>query len=66
MGGMEIMSTKDAAKYLKVSERTVFRLIKKNAIEASKFGNYWMIDKTSVEDYAKRNKGKAAHDPTRG
>lgn len=60
------MSTKEAAKYLNVSSRTVFRLIKRKAIKAHKFGNYWMIDADSVRDYHARNKSKNSNDPTRG
>ena len=60
------MSTKDAAKHLGVSERTIFRLIGRKLINAEKFGNYWAIDPKSVEVYKEQVKGKSKFDPTRG
>lgn len=67
IGGMkDIMSTQEAARYLEVSPFTILRLIKRKSIEAEKFGNYWMIDKSSVVEYKKRNEDKDLHDPTRG
>lgn len=59
------MSTKEAADYLKVNTRTILRLIKRASIQANRFGNYWAIEKKSVEEYKKRNEGKAPFDPTR-
>ena len=66
IGGMEKMTAKTAAEYLKITEYSVYRLIKSGKLEAEKFGPVWMVDKVSVKDYAKRNRGKAANDPTRG
>lgn len=60
------MSTKQAADYLEVSTFTILRLIRRNSIKADRFGNYWAIDRQSVEDYKNRNEGKAHFDPTRG
>jgi len=59
------MSTKDAAKYLEVGERTIFRLIKRGLIKAEKFGNYWSIDPESIEAYREQIEGKSKFDPTR-
>lgn len=64
--GMKPMSTRDAAKILEVSERTIFRLIERELIKAEKFGNYWSIDPASVEAYKETIKGKSKFDPTRG
>lgn len=60
------MSTREAAKYLDVSERTIHRLIERELIQASRFGNYWAIDSDSLEQYRQSVAGKAKHDPTRG
>lgn len=62
---MEIMSTKEAADYLEVSNFTILRLIKRKSIKANRFGNYWAIEKKSVEEYKERNKDKTQFDPTR-
>lgn len=59
------MSTKQAAKYLGVSSRTIHRLIERGLIKASRFGNYWDIDRTSLEAYLVRIEGKAKQDPTK-
>lgn len=59
------MSTKDAAKYLDVSKRTIFRLIERDLIKAEKFGPVWMIDQDSIEAYGERIKNKSKFDPTR-
>lgn len=59
------MSTKQAANYLKVSTFTILRLIKRKSIQAQRFGNYWAIDKKSVEEYKERNKDRSLYDPTR-
>jgi excisionase family DNA binding protein len=63
---MKLMSTKDAAKHLEVSERTIFRLIERKLIKAEKFGNYWAIDPESVEAYKEQIEGKSKFNPTRG
>lgn len=61
----EIMSTQEAADYLKVTTFTVLRLIRRESIKAKRFGHTWMVDKSSVEQYHERNKNKKPHDPTR-
>lgn len=60
------MSTREAAKYLEVSERTIFRLIKRGLIKADKFGNYWIVDPVVLGEYKKQIEGKSKFDPTRG
>ncbi len=62
---MEIISTKEAANYLNITTFTVLRLIKRKSIKAERFGNYWAIDRKSVEEYKKRNTDKGRFDPTR-
>ncbi len=62
---MEIMSTQEAAEYLEVSKFTILRLIRRKSINAKRFGNTWMIDKKSVDEYRERNRFKLPNDPTR-
>lgn len=59
------MSTREAAEYLRVTNFTILRLIRRKSIKAKRFGKSWMVDKRSVEEYKERNKDKAIHDPTR-
>ncbi len=61
-----MMSTQEAADHLKMTTFTVLRLIRRGSIKARRFGNAWMIDKQSIEEYLERNKAKNTHDPTRG
>lgn len=60
------MTTTQAAEYLGVSERTIHRLIKRGTIGAERFGNYWMIERSSLDEYRATVAGKSKHDPTRG
>lgn len=59
------MSTQEAADYLNVTTFTVLRLIRRESIEAKRFGKAWMVNKRSVQEYKERNKDKNPHDPTR-
>ncbi len=59
------MSTREAATYLDVSERTIFRLLKRNKLRADRFGNYWAFDRESVEAYKQAVEGKSKYDPTK-
>jgi excisionase family DNA binding protein len=61
----EIMSTREAAEYLQVTNFTILRLIRRESIKARRLGRIWLVDRRSVDDYIERNKGKAPHDPTR-
>lgn len=61
----DIMSTREAAEYLRVTNFTILRLIRRKSIKAKRFGHTWMVDKRSIEEYKERNKDKTPHDPTR-
>lgn len=49
----EIFTVPQAASYLKVCDKTVRRLISKNALAASKVGKSWRIQKKDIDNYLK-------------
>lgn len=59
------MTTEQAAQYLNLSTRTIFRLIDRGQIKAEKFGPVWMVQRDSLDEYRATVEGKARHDPTR-
>lgn len=60
------MSAKEAADILGINPMSVSRLIRKELLRGKKFGPAWMVERASVEEYAKRIKDKSKFDPTRG
>lgn len=50
----EILTVEQAANYLKVSTKTIHRLIKSEEILASKVGGCWRIRQIDIEEYLKR------------
>jgi len=54
----EILTVSQTATYLKVCDKTVRRLIDKNALIASKVGGSWRIQKKDIDLYLKDNQNK--------
>ena len=50
-----MMTTEQAAKRLGLFRPTVTDLVAKGAIKATKFGVSWIIDESSVMEFAKKN-----------
>ncbi|MCL2079130.1 MAG: helix-turn-helix domain-containing protein [Oscillospiraceae bacterium] len=55
----ELLTVSQTAKYLKVSDKTVRRLIQSNQLIASKVGNSWRIDRNDISEYLKINANSA-------
>lgn len=53
-----LMTIAQAAKYLKVCDKTVRRLIAKKELAASKVGNSWRIQKADINSYLNERKNK--------
>ncbi|WP_419582615.1 methylation-associated defense system helix-turn-helix domain-containing protein MAD1 [Thiolapillus sp.] len=49
----EILTIKEVAEYLKVNERTVYRLASGKKIPAFKVGNAWRFRKDEVDQWIK-------------
>lgn len=50
----EMLTVEQTANYLKVSTKTIRRLIKGEEILASKVGGCWRIRQLDIEEYLKR------------
>jgi excisionase family DNA binding protein len=61
----ELLSTKQAAELLGMSQETISRMIKKGKLDGYKIGTFYAVQKESVLAYAALVDGKKAHDPTR-
>jgi len=50
----KLLTIKEIAKYLRVSERSVLRYIEAGRLKATKIG-YWRVSEKSLEDFIKQN-----------
>jgi len=55
----ELLDVKDVQKRLRISERTVFTLIKKGELRGFKVGNKWRFTESDIQDYEDRQRRKA-------
>ena len=51
----ELMTVQELADYLRVTEKTIYRLIRRGRIPATKVGRSWRFDKASVDEWLSRN-----------
>ena len=56
---MTFINIKQVAEHLGISEKTVYRLIKKSEIPAIKVGNQWRFNRQEVEGWLRREKPEA-------
>ncbi len=49
------MTVREMAGYLRVTEKTIYRLLKRGEIWATKVGRQWRFDKTSIDKWLHRN-----------
>jgi excisionase family DNA binding protein len=47
----EVLTTKEACRYLKISSPTFFRLIRTQQIRARKIGRGWKVRKSQLEEF---------------
>jgi putative molybdopterin biosynthesis protein len=55
----ELLDVRQVQAYLKVSERTVFNLIKRGELTGFKAGREWRFSLADVQDYENRQRQKA-------
>jgi len=55
-----LLSVEQVANYLSVDKFTVYRLVAKKRIPAFKVGNQWRFEKTSLDQWLKRNSNLTA------
>ena len=47
----ELMTVEEVADYLRVTEKTIYRLLKQGRISAAKVGRQWRFDKASIDEW---------------
>ncbi len=51
----ELMTVEEVAQYLRVTTKTIYRLLKKGSIPTSKVGHLWRFDKETIDSWLKEN-----------
>ena len=51
----ELLTLEELASYLRVTEKTVYRLLDKRSIPATKVGRQWRFDKAEIDDWLHHN-----------
>ena len=51
----DIMTIKEVATYLKINEKTIYKLAKEKRIPAFKIGGNWRFKKTAIDEWIKKN-----------
>lgn len=49
----DIMKPEEAARYLRISKPTLYKLIRNGEIPAKKIGNQWRVSKTVLDEIVK-------------
>jgi excisionase family DNA binding protein len=47
----ELMTVEEVADYLRVTEKTIYRLLKRGSISATKVGRQWRFDRASIDEW---------------
>jgi len=51
MADTDVMTVREVAEYLKVKERTIYRLVAKGGIPAFKVGGSWRFRRAEIEEW---------------
>ncbi len=51
----ELMTVDEVADYLRVAEKTVYRLLTRGGIPATKVGHLWRFEKSSIDEWLHKN-----------
>jgi len=51
----ELMTVGEVASYLRVTEKTIYRLLKRGRIPATKVGRSWRFERTSIDEWLHRS-----------
>ena len=49
------MTVEEVAEYLRVTKKTIYRLLKRDGIPATKVGHQWRFDKNSIDEWLQRS-----------
>ncbi len=56
----ELMTLEEVADYLRVTRKTIYRLLEKRAIPSTRVGHQWRFDRGSVDAWLRQNSSGAA------
>ena len=51
----ELMTVEEVAAYLRVTQKTIYRLLKRGSIPAAKVGHQWRFNKTLIDEWLQRS-----------
>lgn len=51
----ELMTLEEIANYLRVNEKTIYRLLDKNSIPATRVGHQWRFDKQNIDSWLRQS-----------
>ncbi len=51
----EIMTVEEVARYLRVTKRTIYRLVKRGDIPAARVGHQWRFERASIDEWLRQN-----------
>ena len=51
----ELMTLEEVATYLRVTKKTIYRLLRQRKITASKVGHQWRFDKAAIDEWLHQN-----------
>ena len=60
----DILMIKDVAEYLKVTERTIYRLAAAKKIPAFKVGGSWRFSRSDIDSWIRRQSSEAVKGPS--
>jgi excisionase family DNA binding protein len=56
----ELMTLEEVGNYLRVTNKTIYRLLERSGIPATKVGHQWRFDKAAINVWLSQNSAKAA------
>lgn len=51
----QLMTLQEMADYLRVTKKTIYRLLRRGKIPATKVGHQWRFDKTAIDEWLQRD-----------
>jgi len=54
----ELMTVEEVARYLRVTEKTIYRLLKRGDITAARIGRSWRFKRASIDEWLDRKVGR--------
>jgi excisionase family DNA binding protein len=51
----ELLTVQELAEYLRVTIKTIYRLLEKDKVPATRVGHLWRFDKTAIDEWLRQN-----------